>query len=280
MRLIFDSVDELRDFLHFSEQLGTGLARHESRADPYRDAAPVSLSDAGPRVEGKPSALAAPYGDAVAAMDDSRTPEDAAAAAPEVDRDGVRYDERIHAPSRAIKADGTWRMKRNVDQKLVDTVLAEQHEQNRAIVQAAQADEPKVEEANDDALVTETHALPVDDPDAVNAVAAEVADTGVDAAAAEADTVHEAMPAGISIDFPSLVADAQAMAGDLSGDMVNVLNVSREFLAATSHETFAALKAHVAPGDDGQGKALPTMSPGERRLLEAAMSLHLKARTE
>lgn len=43
----------------------------------------------------------------------------------EVDKNGLPWDERIHASSRAKIADGTWRMKRGVQQHVVDTVEAE-----------------------------------------------------------------------------------------------------------------------------------------------------------
>lgn len=44
---------------------------------------------------------------------------------PEVDSRGFPWDERIHASSKAINADGTWRNKRGVDSDLLHTVEAE-----------------------------------------------------------------------------------------------------------------------------------------------------------
>jgi hypothetical protein len=44
---------------------------------------------------------------------------------PKVDSEGLPWDQRIHAASRAINADGTWRQRRNVDQELLEQVRAE-----------------------------------------------------------------------------------------------------------------------------------------------------------
>lgn len=45
--------------------------------------------------------------------------------APDVDSRGFRWDERIHAGTKATNADGTWRNKRGVDKALLDSVEAE-----------------------------------------------------------------------------------------------------------------------------------------------------------
>lgn len=281
MKLKFESVAELREFLDFAEELGCRHLQRERVAgnrDPYRDAAPTVASKVGADIT--PDDLRVAYGgkpqdkpaDGQAGTAEDATP----AATPEVDANGVCYDERIHAPSRTLNADGTWRAKRKVSPELVAQVLAEQR-----------AEAPQTDEAGDDVLVTETHALPADDLDAANteavaaqlagvdaAAAEEVAQVGVDTEASVAGAAVEG-PAGMSIDFPALVANAQVLAEDLDGDMVKVLEVSRAFLAATSADAFMALKSHVAPDGNGGAKALPAMTPGERRVLEAAMTLHL-----
>lgn len=43
----------------------------------------------------------------------------------DIDSDGVKWDERIHASTKRKNSDGTWTRKRGVSQELVDTVLAE-----------------------------------------------------------------------------------------------------------------------------------------------------------
>lgn len=45
----------------------------------------------------------------------------------ELDASGMPWDERIHASTKAKKDDGTWRMKRGVDAKLVEVVTQELH---------------------------------------------------------------------------------------------------------------------------------------------------------
>jgi len=45
--------------------------------------------------------------------------------APDVDKRGFPWDERIHASSKAVNKDGTWRYKRNTSQETIDAVEAE-----------------------------------------------------------------------------------------------------------------------------------------------------------
>lgn len=55
----------------------------------------------------------------------SNGPADAADDSPTLDDRGMPWDERIHASSKAINADGTWRYKRGVDKTLIDEVEKE-----------------------------------------------------------------------------------------------------------------------------------------------------------
>lgn len=43
----------------------------------------------------------------------------------ELDKDGLPWDQRIHAGSKALNVDGTWRLKRNTDPALIESVKAE-----------------------------------------------------------------------------------------------------------------------------------------------------------
>lgn len=45
--------------------------------------------------------------------------------ASDIDSAGMKWDERIHASSRAVVKDGTWRMRKNLDRAYIDSVLAE-----------------------------------------------------------------------------------------------------------------------------------------------------------
>lgn len=45
--------------------------------------------------------------------------------APDTDKRGYPWDERIHASSKALNKDGTWRYRRNTDQSLIDAVEGE-----------------------------------------------------------------------------------------------------------------------------------------------------------
>lgn len=172
------------------------------------------------------------------------------------DSAGFHWDERIHAPSRTTNADGTWRKKRNVVAELLAQVEAEQLEAQRAAQEQVASDEgPAAAE-----VATETHALPTaEEPVAEEPVA-------------EEPVAEE--PAG-ALDYDHLLTEASARAEDLAGDMVAVLAASRSFTAKFGHQEFQRLKQAATPTDDGHGKSLPSMSPAERRLVQAVMELAL-----
>lgn len=74
-----------------------------------------------------PSPPSAPSPAAVAPS--TSAPAAAPASSADVDKNGLPWDERIHASSRAKIADGSWRMKRGVQQHVVDEVEAQLHAQ-------------------------------------------------------------------------------------------------------------------------------------------------------
>ena len=65
-------------------------------------------------------------------------------AAPEFDKEGIRWDARIHASSKALVADGTWRLKRGVDQALIAQVKAELKQGEEPVVAEIPATPPLV----------------------------------------------------------------------------------------------------------------------------------------
>lgn len=82
----------------------------------------------------------------------------------ELDSAGIRWDERIHSQEKTKNADQTWRKKRGVDPKLVDTVLAEQAAANAGTPE----DAPELPKTDDDAPE-----LPADSDDSAPDVPAE-----------------------------------------------------------------------------------------------------------
>lgn len=82
----------------------------------------------------------------------------------ELDSAGVRWDERIHSETKSKNKDLTWRIKRNTEQSLIDTVLAEQAAANAG----ADDDAPELPETDDDAPE-----LPADGDDSAPDVPAE-----------------------------------------------------------------------------------------------------------
>lgn len=58
--------------------------------------------------------------------DDDNDDGPANTAAPDVDSRGIRWDERIHAATKSVNKDGSWRYRRGVDEKLIEEVEQEQ----------------------------------------------------------------------------------------------------------------------------------------------------------
>lgn len=71
------------------------------------------------------------------------TPPPPPGAAPDVDKTGLPYDERIHSSTKAVNQDGSWRNKRGVDAALLASVTAEL----RAQIAAPAEPEPQSPEA-------------------------------------------------------------------------------------------------------------------------------------
>lgn len=76
---------------------------------------------AGPLAPPPPPSAPSP----AAAAPSTSAPAAAPVSSADLDKNGLPWDERIHASSRAKIADGSWRMKRGVQQHVVDTVEAE-----------------------------------------------------------------------------------------------------------------------------------------------------------
>lgn len=162
-----------------------------------------------------------------------------------VDSTGLPHDTRIHSDPPKTNKDGTWRARRGVDEELVQTVTAE--------LRAKQAEHASTLPA-DVGVATETHALPV------------TADGDQDAA----NTVAAVAPSTTLVD---LVVGCAELAGDTSDSLQELLGVAKDFIGEHGTAAFNAVKAAVAPiGEDGTtAKAIPALTPGERRLLRACL---------
>ena len=103
--------------------------------------------------------------DMVAAASEPAAPATAApSGVAERDKNGLLWDVRIHASSKAVIADGTWRLKRGVDPALVEQVTAELSQGEEPVVETVQpvAPAPPVETP-----VAAAPAPPVETPVAV-----------------------------------------------------------------------------------------------------------------
>lgn len=80
-----------------------------------------------------------PAGPSTTAVDNQHASEQRAADGPELDADGLPWDERIHASTKTKKQDGKWKAKRGVNAETVKQVEAEL----RSIMSAQPADEPE-----------------------------------------------------------------------------------------------------------------------------------------
>lgn len=164
----------------------------------------------------------------------------------EVDATGRPWDEEIDSAAKTKTAKGIWTRSRRRD-------LTDERYTERAAEVLAAFKGAATPTGEDEPMATETHALPVE---------------------AEPEVAPAAAPS--AIDFAELIEASAAAALDLPGDMAAALAASKQFLEATDHATFNALKHAVAPLDGSDaGKSLPAFSPGERRTLQAAIELFL-----
>lgn len=165
-------------------------------------------------------------------------------AVPELDADGRRWDERIDASSKALTAKGVWRARRN--HGLSD-------EEVEAIKREGTVAPP--ETADDAPAVTETHPLPTDEPQA-----------GVPE---PAPAPTEDDDAELKATFFELVEQARKPAEDIQkDDVATTLQAAQAFTKAHSPHAFRLLRETITD------KTLPGMTPGERRVLLAAMELY------
>lgn len=227
----------------------------DGRTEPAASPAPrVGSADGLPASDSYAEAAESVYGATVPAAEAapkeptaSPDPEEPAAR----DASGLPWDERIHAGTRALNKDGTWRTKRNVDPTLLQAVEAELR---AGLAEATDASDPGEVEASSEPVATETHALPSIAPDSASADAAELG----------------------AVDLADVVAGARGVAGDASDSLQELLLAAKDFIGAYGTQAFTDLKAAVAPveSSDGAaplGKAIPQLSPTERRLLRASL---------
>lgn len=163
------------------------------------------------------------------------------------DSAGLPHDGRIHSEPPKFNKDGTWRARRGVSEETVAEVTA----QLRGAQASAQA--PHGESAASEPVATETHALPT-----------EAANDSDDSSAASGALDVEAAD---RLDLSALIEAATAGAGDASDSLQELLGVARDFIGGCGTVAFNDLKAAVAPDGVGGGKALPQLTPAERRTL-------------
>lgn len=182
----------------------------------------------------------------------------AEAGLPAKDADGVPHDTTWHSDPAKINADGRWRARRKRDEVAYEVWASA----TRLIAGAATDDA--------DPVATETHALPQDD--ATHDDAADVRRLGVavmDGAAILAENVpSDPLP---TVDHTALIEASQDAAKDAPDGTIDLLNAGKEFIKEYGTAKFEALKSAVCPTEDGKGKSIPSMDPGERRLMRACM---------
>lgn len=161
-----------------------------------------------------------------------------------VDASGRRWDERIDSSSKETTGKGLWRARRNVPDDVRAAVLAEL---------SAQPEPDRSEDA--EPLVTETHALPVEEPEV---------------APSESATPSNA------IDYTALIEASQEAALDASDSHTDLLTACQGFIGAYGHAAYGELRKHVAPKDETGGKAIQEFTPAERRLMQACIANYLQ----
>lgn len=170
-----------------------------------------------------------------------------------VDASGRVWDERIDSSSKEVTGKGLWRARRNVPDDVRAAVLAEL---------SAQPEPDQAPSEDAEPLVTETHALPVEKPEA---------DT-------EADTQPVSSPGdpAAPVDYTALIAASQAAALDASDSHTDLLTACQGFIGAYGHAAYGELRKHVAPKDETGGKAIQEFTPAERRLMQACIANYLQ----
>ena len=237
MKIIIHSIDELKELAHI---VAFGLAPRADEPRIAEDSSPyvaellAKAATDEPRIEGRPSALAAPYGKADEPQADEPQADEPQAEMVDVDSRNLPHDERIHASTKAKNADGTWRARRGVSPELV-----------------AQVERELLSE-----LIPRTAGERAEQREADEAAAADATD---------------AVLSG-DVDYPAIIKRAEARALDLAGDHRALMAAAQGFIAEYGHEAFNALRAAAVPDENGVGKAVQLLSPGERRLLEACIA--------
>lgn len=180
---------------------------------------------------------------------------------PAADSDGAPHNTDWHSEPAKINADGTWRARRKRDEAAYkDWLLSLAVEEAEASFGTFEA-EP---------VATETHALPQDETlhdDAVDAHRLGV--SVMDGAPVLVNNVpSEPLP---TVDLAALIAGSQEAAENAPDGTIDLLNRGKDFIKEYGTARFEALKAAVAPLEDGTGKPVPSLTPTERRLLRACM---------
>lgn len=164
----------------------------------------------------------------------------------DVDSRNIPWDERIHAGTQAKNADGTWRARRGVSPELVEQV---ERELMGELTPRTAGERAEQREADDTAAES-----------AAEAVALQIQDLDTDR----------------PVDYPAIIKRAEVVALDLSGDHRALMVAAQGFIGEYGHDAFNALRAAAVPDENGVGKAVQLLSPGERRLLEACIAEYAK----
>lgn len=252
MKIILNSYEDVQDFLSLvgerpriegkPPEMGAAYAAHQGETagqDTGEDWAPAT-----------PERIRADCVKLLGEMDSNRPrgdamPEDVQPIPEELDATGRPWDEEIDSAAKTKTAKGVWTRSRRRD--LTD-------ERYNARVAELIAEQRAQDAGEGEPVATETHALPAD---------VEALKEALDANEEGRDPVK---------DLTALVEASREAAGELAGDMKPLLDASKAFIGEYGTAAFNELKQAVVPTDDGNGKPLPTMSPGERRLLEACIS--------
>lgn len=264
MKIIIHSIDELHELVHLiaygpaPRVVGEGTVyrgqsdgpRIADDSSPYVADLVAKAAAAGERIDGRPTALAEPYATGEPKADKPKADEPKAdepkAEMVDVDSRNIPHDERIHAGTKAKNADGTWRARRGVSPELVERV---ERELMGELIPRTAGERAEQREADEAAA-----------EDAAEAVALDVQDL----ATCE------------PVDYPTLIKRAEVRALDLPGDHRSLMTAAQGFISEYGHDAFNALRAAAVPDENGVGKAVQLLSPGERRLLEACILEYAK----
>nr|DAN85888.1 MAG TPA: 3' exoribonuclease [Caudoviricetes sp.] len=120
-----ESTSELADIVAKLNGGNSALIASDPKLDGTELSAAANLAESDPKLRAANTPLPAPVQDTPVPQPEPQDDEPTNATPPATDKNGLPWDERIHAGTKALNGDGTWKKRRGVDDATVAAVTAE-----------------------------------------------------------------------------------------------------------------------------------------------------------